>query len=91
MPSQEQITFTPEQEAHLNAWSMVYIDALIQQKLDITLSQFLINPGKYLFLAWLTAPRYATTSGFLPLLPAQVAASRRIHQRWADEDEQNEK
>ncbi|MEH6483011.1 MULTISPECIES: hypothetical protein [Pseudomonas] len=87
MSLDEQITFTPDQQVHLNTWSTVYIDAQIQQKLDVTLSQFLINPGKYLFLAWLTAPNYAANTGFLPLLPAQVAASRRIHQRWAEEDE----
>jgi hypothetical protein len=87
MSLEEQITFTPDQRVHLNSWSSVYIDAQIQQKLGITLSQFLINPGKYLFLAWLTAPHIPTNNGFLPLLPAQVEASRRIHQRWAEEDE----
>lgn len=83
MSLEEQITFTPDQQVHLNAWSSVYIDAQIQQKLDITLSQFLINPGKYLFLAWLTAPHYVITT----LLPEKVAASRRGHQQWTDEDE----
>lgn len=90
MSLEEQITFTPDQQVHLNAWSSVYIDAHIQQRLGITLSQFLINPGKYLFLAWLTAPHIPTNNGFLPLLPAQVAASRRIHQRWAEEEEEED-
>lgn len=90
MSSEQQITFTPDQQVHLNAWSTVYIDAHIQQRLGITLSQFLINPGKYLFLAWLTAPHIPTNNGFLPLLPAQVAASRRIHQRWAEEEEEED-
>ncbi|PJE40632.1 MAG: hypothetical protein CUR33_16720 [Pseudomonas sp.] len=89
MSLEEQITFTSDQQVHLNAWSSVYIDAHIQQRLGITLSQFLINPGKYLFLAWLTAPHIPTNNGFLPLLPAQVAASRRIHQRWAEEEEED--
>lgn len=87
MSSHEQITFTPAQQAHLDAWSMVYIDARIQRKLGITLSQFLNNPGKYLFWAWLTAAHYGTTSELPPLLPAQVAASQRISQRRADKDE----
>jgi hypothetical protein len=83
MSSEHPIAFTPDQEAYLNAWSMVYIDAQIQQTLAITLSQFLINPGKYLFLAWLTAPHYVTTT----LLPKKVAACKRGHQRKTDEDE----
>ncbi|ELQ8316646.1 hypothetical protein [Pseudomonas aeruginosa] len=87
MSTQDHITFTPDQQAHLDAWSMIYIDAHIQQKLEINLSRFLNNPGKYLFLAWLEAPQYATSNGFIPLLPAQVAASKRIQQRWKEEEE----
>lgn len=43
---------SPDQEAHLDAWSTVYVKAHIQQKLNIPLSRFLRDPGKYLFFAW---------------------------------------
>jgi hypothetical protein len=37
-----------DQEAHLDAWSTVYVEAKIQQTLSTSLSQFLRAPGKYL-------------------------------------------
>lgn len=43
---------SPDQDAHLDAWSTVYVEAHIQQKLNIPLSRFLRDPGTYLFLAW---------------------------------------
>ena len=46
----------PEQEAHLDAWSTVYVEAHIQQRLNIPLSRFLRAPGKYLFFAWAGIP-----------------------------------
>lgn len=43
---------SPDQEAHLDAWSTVYVEAHIKDKLNIPLSRFLRTPGKYLFFAW---------------------------------------
>lgn len=57
MTLQIKLLLSPDQQAHLDAWSMVYVDAHIQQKLGIPLSEFLRSPGKYLFIAWLdTSP-----------------------------------
>lgn len=50
------ISLTPDQEAHLDAWSIVYVEANISQVLGIPLSRFLKDPGEYLLLAWVTAP-----------------------------------
>ena len=57
MTHQKKFLLSPDQQGHLDAWSMVYVDAHIQKKLCIPLSEFLRSPGKYLFIAWLdTSP-----------------------------------
>lgn len=45
MTYQKKITFSLDQQSHLDAWAAVYVEARIQQKLGIGLSRFLRNPG----------------------------------------------
>lgn len=47
---------SPEEAAHLDAWSVVYVEADIRAKLGIPLSHFLRAPGRYLIQAWLETP-----------------------------------
>ncbi|HBO6052691.1 hypothetical protein N0036_08585 [Pseudomonas aeruginosa] len=56
MADQPMLCLSPEEAAHLDAWSTVYVEADIRAKLGIPLSQFLWNPGRYLTLAWLATP-----------------------------------
>lgn len=86
MTPQKKLSLSPNQQAHLVAWSVVYVEAHIQQRLGVSLSHFLRHPGKYLFIAWLETSQPVTSNGYLPLLPAQVATSERIHPRWKEQD-----
>ena len=88
MTSQKKITFSLDQQNHLDAWAAVYVEARIQQKLGIGLSRFLRNPGDYLLIAWLKTTQHVNCNGYLPPLAAQVAASEHIHQRWNDQESQ---
>ncbi len=88
MTSQKKISFSLDQQSHLDAWAAVYVEARIQQKLGIRLSRFLRNPGDYLFIAWLKTTQRVNCNGYLPPLAAQVAASEHIHQRWNDQESQ---
>jgi hypothetical protein len=63
-------SLSTDQEAHLDAWSTVYVEAKIQQTLGITLSQFLRAPGKYLLNLWLGAPPKVA-----PLTPSWLKTS----------------
>jgi hypothetical protein len=61
------LSLTREQEAHLDAWSTVYVEAKIQEKLGISLSCFLRDPGECLVLICLqtferSAPPSKSTS-----------------------------
>ena len=88
MTYQKKITFSLDQQSHLDAWAAVYVEARIQQKLGIGLSRFLRNPGDYLLIVWLKTSQLVNCNFYLPLLPAQVAVSERIHQRWNDQESQ---
>ena len=88
MTSHKKISFSLDQQSHLDAWAAVYVEARIQQKLGIGLSRFLRNPGDYLLIVWLKTTQHVNCNGYLPLLPAQVAVSERIHQRWNDQESQ---
>ena len=88
MTYQKRISFSLDQQNHLDAWSTVFVEARIQQKLGIGLARFLRNPGDYLFIAWLKTTQHVNCNGYLPPLAAQVAASEHIHQRWNDQESQ---
>ena len=88
MTYQKKITFSLDQQSHLDAWAAVYVEARIQQKLGIGLSRFLRNPGDYLLIVWLKTTQHVNCNGYLPPLAAQVAASEHIHQRWNDQESQ---
>ena len=55
MTNKLRFLLTKEQEAHLDAWSTVYAEAKIQERLGISLSCFLRDPGEYLVLFCLLA------------------------------------
>lgn len=63
-------SLTREREAHLDAWSTVYVEAKIQEKLGISLSIFLRAPGEYLVLACLQNFQKSTTSSKSTPFPA---------------------
>lgn len=63
-------SLTREQEAHLDAWSTVYVEAKIQEKLGISLSSFLRNPGEYLVLTCLQTVERSTPSSKSTPFPA---------------------
>jgi hypothetical protein len=56
MTPQTFLSLSPDQEAHLDAWSTVYVEAHIKQILNISLSRFLHDPGMHLLMAWLKTP-----------------------------------
>lgn len=53
-------SLTREKEAHLDAWSTVYVEAKIQERLGISLSVFLGDPGEYLVLSCLPSSERPT-------------------------------
>jgi hypothetical protein len=53
---------TREQEIHLDAWSTVYVEAKLQERLGISLSCFLKDPGEYLVLSCLQGFEKTTPS-----------------------------
>jgi hypothetical protein len=61
MSDQNPLELSTYQDAFLDAWSTVYVDANIQLKLGIPLSIFLRAPGRYLFFAWLSLPPSAAS------------------------------
>jgi len=65
-------------------WADIYVQARIGEIVSVSLSQFLQSPWTHLASAGQeTAPECAR-EGFLPLLPAQAATSRRIQAEWAE-------
>lgn len=86
MTPQKKLSISPDQQAHIDAWSMVYVEAHIQQKLGISLSHFLRHPGNFLFIAWLETSQPVTSNDYNPLLPAQVASSECIHPPRPEQD-----
>lgn len=79
-----QYPLTAAQKSHIDAWPEVYSSAHISTLLNIPLSRFLENPQQYLEFAGQSTAVIAIANGYRPLLPAQVAASKRIQQQWQE-------
>ncbi|OHC26705.1 MAG: hypothetical protein A2Y50_08480 [Pseudomonadales bacterium RIFCSPLOWO2_12_59_9] len=71
MADQDSLWLSIDQEAYLDAWSTVYVEADIQFKLGIPLSLFIRAPGRYLFFAWLASPSSPAPLGWDSLPPAK--------------------
>jgi hypothetical protein len=69
-------------KARDNTWAEIYSKAHIAELLSISLPTFLTAPVQYLTLAGQETAPTAIIKGFRPLLPAQIAACRRIQLNW---------
>jgi len=56
MKKLDSLRLSADEEAFLDAWTIVYIEAKIEQTLGLALSHFLRAPGEYLLQAWLSPP-----------------------------------
>jgi hypothetical protein len=72
-------------ERSLNHWVEIFCEARIGRALGISFSKFMENPKRNLELAHQETAPECLRNGFLPLLPAQAATSKRIRDRWAEE------
>lgn len=86
MKYQPPFPLDPIQQIQKDAWATIYAKAHIADLLSIPLSKFLTAPMNYLAQAGQETALTAITSGYRPLLPAQVSASQRIQKLWQDQD-----
>ncbi|MDH4562843.1 hypothetical protein [Pseudomonas sp. BN411] len=83
--SPKPLLFNAHQQALLDAWADIYVQAHIAELLAIPLSSFLTAPRHFLDLAGQDTALTAIANGHRPLLPAQVAASQRIWNSWGNQ------
>ncbi|RJX72678.1 hypothetical protein [Pseudomonas sp. LS-2] len=80
------ITETPSSitiaRAELDLWADIYCEARVSRITDVSFSKFLEAPAKHLDEAGQASALDCLERGHLPLMPAQVAAKRRLENEW---------
>lgn len=66
----------------LDNWADIYAQARIGEVVSITFSEFIQSPWAHLARAGQETAPESIENGFLPLLPVQAEASRRIQGEW---------